>query len=112
MRLRTYKDFLGWEVIHHAVLGYARKWLHPVIGFSLEPRETLAARCKAHKTALRAFLDEIPRDELTGVLRPYIRAWTPGWLVPCRADGTLEPPVPTEEVPIWAGSGARESAER
>jgi len=112
MRLRKYKDFLGWEVIHHTILGYARTSVHPVIGFSLEPRETLEARCKAHKTALRAFLDEIPREELTGSLRPYLQAWTPGWLVPCRQDGTLEAPVSTGEVPVWAGTRVREGEER
>ncbi len=103
MRPRTYKDFLGWEVIHHSVLGSARKRMHPVIGFSLESEDRLRARCKAHKTALRAFLDEIPRDELAGELRPRIRAWTPGWLVSCRADGTFEAAMATGEVPIWAG---------
>lgn len=103
MRPRTYKDFLGWEVIHHSVLGFARKRMHPVTGFSLESEDRLRARCKAHKTALRAFLDEIPRDELAGELRPRMAAWTPGWLVPCRADGTFETPVSTGEVPVWAG---------
>jgi hypothetical protein len=103
MRPRTYKDFLGWEVIHHSILGYPRKRLHPVIAFSPEPEDRLRARCRAHKTALRAFLDEIPQEELAGELRPWIRAWTPGWLVPCRADGTLEGAISTGEVPIWAG---------
>jgi hypothetical protein len=103
MKPRTYKDFLGWEVIHHAVLGYARKQVHPVIAFTPEPEDRLRAKCKAHKTALRAFLDEIPREELAGELRPFLRAWTPGWLVPCRADGRLEAAVSTGEIPIWAG---------
>ncbi|HEX7184391.1 MAG TPA: hypothetical protein VF756_21370 [Thermoanaerobaculia bacterium] len=103
MKPKTYRDFLGWEVIHYSVLGYARKWIHPVIAFTPEPEDRLRAKCKAHKTALRAFLDEIPREELAGELRPWIRAWTPGWLVPCRADGTFEAAVSTGEVPIWAG---------
>jgi hypothetical protein len=59
--------------------------------------------CKAHKTALRAFLDEIPSEELVGELRPRMAAWTSRWLVPCRMDGTLETPVSTGEVPVWAG---------
>lgn len=109
MRLRTYRDLLEWEVIHYAILGYARKAVHPVIGFSLESRDTLEARCKAHKTALRAFLDDISPEELTGALRPWIRAWTPGWLVPCREDGTLEAAISTGEVPVWTGIRASES---
>lgn len=101
MKPRTYKDFLGWEVIHYSVLGYPRKRVHPVIAFAPEPEERLRARCKAHKTALRAFLDEIPREELAGVLRPYMTAWRPGWLVPCREDGTLETAVSTGEVVVF-----------
>ncbi len=103
MRPRTFKDFLGWEVIHYSVLGYARKRVHPVIAFSPEPEDRLRVKCKAHKTAMRAFLDEIPREELAGELRPRVTAWTPGWLVACRADGTLEAPVSTGEVLVWAG---------
>lgn len=100
MRPRTYKDFLGWEMVHHSVLGIARTLVHPVIAFTPEPEDRLRARCRAHKTALRAFLDEIPQEELAGELRPWIRAWTPGWLVTCREDGTLEAAVSTGEVPI------------
>ena len=103
MKPRTFKDFLGWEVIHHAVLGYLRKRVHPVIAFTPEPEDRLRARCRAHKTALRAFLDEIPPDVLRNELQPALRAWTPGWLVPCRTDGTFEAAVATEDVPIWAG---------
>jgi len=101
---RTYKDFLAWELIHYSVLGYARKQVHPVIAFAPEPEDRLQARCKAHKTALRAFLDEIPREELANELRPRIMAWTPGWLVSCREDGTLGTPVSTEEVLVWTGT--------
>jgi hypothetical protein len=108
MRLRTYRDLLAWEVIYYAILGYARKAVHPVIGFSLESRETLEARCKGHKTALRAFLDDISHEELTGPLRPWIKAWTPGWLVPCREDGTLGAAISTGEVPIWTGIRAQD----
>jgi len=104
MKPRTYKDLLGWEVIHYSVMGYARKRVHPVIAFAPDPEERLKARCKAHKTALRTFLDEIPRSELANELRPRIMAWTPGWLVPCREDGTFETAISTEEVTVWVGT--------
>jgi len=101
MKPRTFRDFLGWEVIHYSVLGYARKRMHPVIAFSPEPEDRLKARCKAHKTALRAFLDQIPQEELAGIIRPYMEAWRPGWLVPCGVDGTLETPVSTGELIVF-----------
>jgi hypothetical protein len=103
MRPRTYRDYLGWEVIHHTVLGHGRKRLHPVIAFSPEPEERLRARCRAHKTALRAFLDEISPEELRNELRPLLGAWTPGWLVSCRGDGTVEGAISTEEVGVLVG---------
>jgi hypothetical protein len=103
MKPRTFKDFLAWEVIHYAVLGYPRKQVHPVIAFTPEPEERLRARCRAHKTAVRAFLDEVSPEELRNEFRPLLRAWTPGWLVPCRMDGTFEAALSTEEVPVWAG---------
>jgi hypothetical protein len=104
MKPRTYKDFLGWEAIHYAVVGYARKRVHPVVAFVPEPGDKVRVRCKAHKTAMRAFLDEIEPEVLRDELQPVLRAWTPGWLVPCRPDGTLEAPISTEEVPLWAGA--------
>jgi hypothetical protein len=104
IRPRTYKDFLGWEVIHLAILGLPGKRVDPVIAFTPEPEERLRPRCRAHKTALRAFLDDIPREELAGELHPLMATWRPGWLVPCRADGTLGAPVSTAEVPVWAGT--------
>jgi hypothetical protein len=104
MKPRTFRDFLAWEMIHYSVLGYARKRVHPVMAFTLEPEDKLRTRCRAHKTALRAFLDEISQEELAGVLRPLLAAWRPGSLMPCQVDGTLEAPMPTGEVPIWAGS--------
>jgi hypothetical protein len=102
MKPRAYKDFLGWEVIHLAILGFARTRVHPVIAFSPEPEDRLRARCKAHKTALRAFLDEIPRSELAGELRHHLRAWAPGWLVACQGDGRVEGVVETAAVEVWA----------
>jgi len=101
MKPRTFKDLLEWEVIHSSVLGYARRPVHPVIAFVPESADRLRARCRGLKSALRAFLDEIPREELAGALGPRIRAWKPGWLVPCREDGTFEAPVSTGEVPIF-----------
>lgn len=103
LKPRTFKDFLGWEVIHFAVLGYARKVVHPVVAFAPEPEDRLRARCKVYKSALRAFLDEIPPMESTSGLRSGMEAWRPGWLVPCRVDGMLETPVSTGEIPVWAG---------
>jgi hypothetical protein len=101
---RTFKDYLGWETIHYAVFGYLRQQVHPVIAFAPEPEDRFRARCKAYKTTLRVFLEDISPEELRTVLRPLIRAWRPGWLVPCRPDGTLEAALSTGEVPIWAGS--------
>lgn len=103
LKPRTFKDFLGWEVIHFAVFGYARKVVHPVVAFAPEPEDRLSARCRVYKSALRAFLDEIPPMELTGGLRSRMEAWRPGWLVPCRVDGMLETPVSTGEIPVWVG---------
>jgi hypothetical protein len=103
MKPRTYKDFLAWELIHNAVLGYGRKRAHPVIGFIPEPEDRVRARCRAHKSALRAYLDELPREEIIDGLRPLPRNWSPGWLVPCRDDGALEAAVSTGEVPVWVG---------
>ena len=101
MKPRNFKEFLGWEMVHFSVFGYARKRVHPVVAFTPEPEDRLKLRCRAYKTALRAFLDEIPRAELAKELRPRIMAWTPGWLVPCRPDGTFESPISTGELPIF-----------
>jgi hypothetical protein len=107
MRPRTYRDLLEWEVVHHAVLGYPQKRLHPVIAFASQPGDRLRARCRAHKTALRAFLDEIDPEELAGGdLQRWMGAWSPGWLVPCRDDGTLGAPISTAEVPVWAAGSS------
>jgi len=105
MRPRTYEDFLGWEVVHHAILGYPRKRIHPVIAFAPGPGARLRARCSAHKTALRAFLDDIsPEDLASAEVQKWLEAWSPGWLVPCRADGTLESAISTADVPVWVAA--------
>jgi hypothetical protein len=97
---RLFQDYLGWEVIHHAILGYpAQGAFHPVIAFTPDSEETLVARCRAHKTALRACLDQYPAED-RAVLRPRMHAWKPGWLVPCEEDGTLGAPISTGELPI------------
>lgn len=90
-------------MIHYSVLGYPGKRVDPVVAFTPEPADRLRARCKAHKTALRAFLDEISPEELAGELRSVMSAWRPGWLVPCRVDGTFEAAVSTGEVVVWSG---------
>jgi len=100
MASRRSKDFLGWEIIHHAVLGYPGKRIQPVIAFTADSEATLKARSRAYKTALRAFLDDIPREELATELRPRLNAWKPGWLVPC-PDGTFDSAVSTGELPIY-----------
>ena len=102
MRLRTFKDYLDWEAIHFSILGYAAgERFHPVIAFTLDPEETVKARCSAYKSALRAFLDQISQEELTTTLRPRLNAWRPGWLVPCREDGTFDTLVSTGELPVF-----------
>lgn len=101
MRLRTYKDVLGWEVIHHAILGYPAGRIHPVIAFTVDSEATLRDRCRGYKTALRAFLDQIKSEERATILRPRLDAWKPGWLVPCRPDGTFDAAVSTGEEPIF-----------
>jgi hypothetical protein len=96
-----FQDYLAWEAIHHAVLGYpAETTFHPVIAFTPDPEETLVARSRAYKTALRLFLDSFPPEERAGLLRPRMDAWKPGWLVSCREDGTLGEPISTGELRI------------
>jgi hypothetical protein len=98
---RAYQDFLAWEVIHHAVLGYPRERVQPVIAFAPDPASTLEARSRAYKTALRSFLDQIRPDELATIFKPRLEAWKPGWLVPCQPDGTFDSAVSTGELPIF-----------
>lgn len=102
MRLRTFDDYLGWEAIHYSILGYAAgERFHPVVAFTPDPGETVQVRSSAYKSALRAFLDQISPEELATTLRPRLNAWRPGWLVPCRNDGTFDTLVPTGELPVF-----------
>lgn len=102
MVLKTFKDFLEWEVLHHAILGYGGKQqIHPVTSFSPDPEETVKARCSAYKSALRAFLDQIREDELATTLRPPLRAWQPGVLVPVGEDGTFGVLIQTGDLPVF-----------
>lgn len=103
MRLRVRKDFLAWEVIHHAVLGFAvEEGFQPVTAFTLEPEAEAEVRCIAYKSALRAFLDQISPDDLAKI-RPKLDAWRPGAVVPCQEGGTFASPVPTGDLPIFVG---------
>jgi hypothetical protein len=104
MRLRTYRDYLDWEVLHHSILGFAsedRDKFHPVVAFAPDSEETLEARCIAYKTALRAFLDEIDEEELVTTLRPKLEAFRPGWLVSCREDGAFDELIPTGDLAVF-----------
>jgi hypothetical protein len=102
MRLRTFDDYLDWEAIHYSILGYATgERFHPVVAFTPDPEETLAARSSAYKSALRAFLDQISQEELATTLRPRLNAWRPGWLVPCREDGSFDTLISTGELPVF-----------
>jgi hypothetical protein len=103
MKPRTFKDYLEWEVVHHTILGFGadKEWFHPVAAFTTDSEETVKARCVAYKSALRAFLDQIDREELATTLRPRLRAWRPGLLVPCRQDGTFDTLVPMGELTVF-----------
>lgn len=102
MKPRTYRDYLEWEVVHHSILGYSVAEVdHPVMAFTLESAETLRARCSAYKSALRAFLDEIGREELETTFRAKLKSWKPGLLAPCREDGAFDVVVSTGELPVY-----------
>lgn len=99
---RTYRDYLEWEVVHHSILGYGvGEQDHPVAAFTLESEETVRARCSAYKSALRAFLDEIGREELETTFRSKLKAWKPGLLAPCRKDGAFDVVLATGELPVY-----------
>jgi hypothetical protein len=107
MRLWNRKDFLEWEMVHHAILGQgaSKDRIHPVTAFTLASAERLKVRAIAYKTALRSFLDQIGHDDLVK-MRPQFEAWKPGRLVPCHEDGTFDAPVATGDLPIYMGRAA------
>lgn len=109
LKPRSWKDYLAWEPVHHAVLGFtvAKERILPVTAFIPEPAETARARSILYKSALRAFLDQISPADLAR-LRPQLDAWAPGTLVPCAEDGARDEPVPTGGLPVFvAGAEAR-----
>jgi hypothetical protein len=102
MRLRTTREYLDWEAIHHSILGFAAAdKFHPVVAFTPDSEEVLKARCVAYKSALRAYLDQIDEEELATTLRPKLEAWRPGRLVPCREDGGFGDPISTGELAVF-----------
>ncbi len=101
MKLRTRKDFLGREVIHHAILGYeTADGFNPVTAFAPESEEKIRARSTAYKSALRVFLDTITPGDLERISYK-IEDWKPGAIVPCLEDGSFLPPVGTGELPVF-----------
>lgn len=101
MRLKTFKEYLDWEVVHYAVLGSDGEPIRPVMSFSPDPEETLKARSSAYKSALRAFLDQINHEELATTLKPRLNAWKPGLLIPVLEDGSIETVVSTGHLPVF-----------
>lgn len=101
MKLRTRKDFLGREVIHHAILGFETKdGFNPVTAFAPEDQEKITTRCIAYKSALRVFLDTITSDDLEKI-SVKIKDWKPGTVAPCGEDGIFNPVVGTGELPVF-----------
>lgn len=101
MRLKTYREYLDWEVVHYSVLGSDGEPIRPVMSFSPDPGETLKARSSAYKSALRAFLDQIDREELATTLKPRLNAWKPGLLIPVLEDGSIETVISTGHLPVF-----------
>jgi hypothetical protein len=101
MKLRTRKDFLGREVIHHAILGYETEdGFNPVTAFAPESEEKIRARSIAYKSALRVFLDQITPDDLEKISYK-IEDWKPGAIAPCLEEGGFLPPVGTGDLPVY-----------
>ncbi len=100
---KTFQDFLDWEALHHAVLGYGdeRKRVRPVTAFVPEAEATVRARCSAYKSALRIFLDQVNREELATSLKPALQAWKPGAVAPCNEDGTFDSVIQTGDLPVY-----------
>jgi hypothetical protein len=102
MKLRTRKDFLAREVIHHTILGYETEdGFNPVTAYTHESAEKIKTRCIAYKSALRVFLDTITRDDLDKISYK-LEDWKPGALAPCQDDGTFEALLTTGDLPVFA----------
>jgi hypothetical protein len=101
MKLRTRKDFLGREVIHHAILGYETEdGFNPVTAFAPESEEKIRARSIAYKSALRVFLDQITPDDLAKISYK-IEDWKPGAIAPCLEEGGFLPPVAMGDLQVY-----------
>ena len=101
MKLRTRKDFLGREVIHHAILGYETEdGFNPVTAFAPESEDQIRTRSIAYKSALRVFLDQIEPDDLAKI-RFKIEDWKPGAVASCNEDGTIEAVVGTGDLQVF-----------
>jgi hypothetical protein len=101
MRLKTYKEYLDWEVVHYSVLGSDGEPIRPVMAFTPDSEETAKARSSAYKSALRAFLDQIDHEELATTLKPRLNAWKPGLLVPVQEDGSFQSLISTGHLPVF-----------
>jgi hypothetical protein len=101
MKLRTRKDFLGREVIHHAILGYETEdGFNPVTAFAPESEEKIRTRCIAYKSALRVFLDQITPSDLAKISYK-LEDWKPGSVVPCDEDGSFASLVETGDLQVF-----------
>jgi hypothetical protein len=101
LKPRTRGDYLAWESVHHAILGYpAQEGSYAVTAFTLDSTARATTRCIAYKTALRSLLDQLTLECLAD-LRSAFEDWKPGSLVPCREDGTFEPVLVTGDLPLY-----------
>jgi len=101
MKLRTRKDFLAREVIHHAILGYETEdGFNPVTSFAPESEDRIRTRCIAYKSALRVFLDQITPDDLAKISFK-LEDWKPGTVASCNEDGIIESLVTTGDLPVF-----------
>ncbi|HSS50947.1 MAG TPA: hypothetical protein VLX28_18555, partial [Thermoanaerobaculia bacterium] len=112
MKLRTRKDFLGREVIHHAILGYETEdGFNPVTAFAPESEEKVRARCIAYKSALRVFLDQITPGDLAKISYK-LEDWKPGAVAPCGEDGGFESLVETGGLQVFTAEKKPFQSER
>lgn len=101
MKLRTRKDFLAREVIHHTILGYETEdGFNPVTAFTHDSEEKIKTRCVAYKSALRVFLDTITPDDLDKI-GFKLKDWKPGTLAACQDDGTFDSLIGTGDLQVY-----------